>query len=173
VEASLIIIPKDIVFPDGYRVIPQIGVNDYCEILKSNRIARSVIRKLKQKGKKFSFLFSPSSVDSVRESILVKPVFESNVINLYVRRQDPMEAKEIVNTLISVFLDEQAKLMGMSSSNPHKFSFSDVRVLDEGRDGKLIKPNVKLNLALGVLVGLVLGVGGILLVEHLNFNKEV
>jgi capsular polysaccharide biosynthesis protein len=59
------------------------------------------------------------------------------------------------------------------SPNPHKFSFSDVRVIDEGRDGKLIKPNVKLNLALGVLVGLVLGVGGILLVEHLNFNKEV
>jgi capsular polysaccharide biosynthesis protein len=75
--------------------------------------------------------------------------------------------------LISVFLDEQAKLVGEGLSNPHKFSLSDVRVLDEGRDGKLIKPNMKLNLALGVLVGLVLGVGGILLVEHLNFNKEV
>jgi capsular polysaccharide biosynthesis protein len=62
--------------------------------------------------------------------------------------------------------------VGTSSSNPHKFSFSDVRVIDEGRDGKLIKPNVKLNLALGVLVGLTLGAGSILLIEHLNLKKE-
>jgi LPS O-antigen subunit length determinant protein (WzzB/FepE family) len=46
-------------------------------------------------------------------------------------------------------------------------------VIDERRDGKLIKPNVKLNLALGVLVGLVLGAGGILLIESLSLNKEV
>ncbi|WP_432354348.1 YveK family protein [Sporosarcina sp. A2] len=126
-------------------------INTYNVIIKSPAILSIVIEKLDMDMTP-SQLTGQISVDSAQNS---------QVINISVTDTEPYRAVDIANTTGEVFQEEIQKLMKVDNVNilsPAELAENPVPV----------KPNPELNMAIGAVIGLMIGVGIAFLLEYLD-----
>ncbi|WP_129690834.1 YveK family protein [Gottfriedia acidiceleris] len=126
-------------------------INTYNVVIKSPAILDEVINQLNL----------DYTVAELTKNITVVSEKDSQVFTVSVQDPDPEQAQAIVNTIASVF---QAKIKTIMSVN-------NVTVLakaDLGENPSPIKPNKKLNIAIGFVVGLMISVGIAFLLEYLD-----
>ncbi|KQL42443.1 hypothetical protein AN960_00320 [Bacillus sp. FJAT-25509] len=124
-------------------------INTYNVVIKSPAILNEVINQLNL----------DYTVAELTDNITVANEANSQVFTVSVQDPDPKQAQAIVNTIASVF---QAKIKTIMSVN-------NVTVLAKADlSENPIKPNKKLNIAIGFAVGLMLSVGIAFLLEFLD-----
>ncbi|WP_039043092.1 YveK family protein [Sporosarcina sp. ZBG7A] len=126
-------------------------INTYNVIIKSPAILSIVIEKLDM----------DTTPSQLTEQITVDSAQNSQVINISVTDTEPYKAVDIANTTGEVFQEEIQKLMKVDNVNilsPAELS----------ENPKPLKPNPKLNMAIGAVVGLMIGVGIAFLLEYLD-----
>ncbi|MFB7138939.1 YveK family protein [Gottfriedia sp. NPDC056225] len=126
-------------------------INTYNVIIKSQAILDEVIKQLNLNY----------SAAELTNKITVASETNSQVFTVSVQDTDPAQAQAITNTIASVFQDKIKKIM----------SVNNVTVLAKaelGDNPSPIKPNKKLNVAIGFVVGLILSVGIAFLLEFLD-----
>ncbi|MEH7451627.1 YveK family protein [Gottfriedia acidiceleris] len=124
-------------------------INTYNVIIKSPAILDEVINQLNL----------DYTVAELTKNITVASEANSQVFTVSVQDPDPKQAQTIVNTIANVF---QAKIKTIMSVN-------NITVLAKADlSENPIKPNKKLNIAIGFVVGLMLSVGIAFLLEFLD-----
>lgn len=126
-------------------------INTYNEIIKSPVILDKVIKELDLK----------QSMAQLNEKITVAAKQNSQVFTVTVEDENPKLAKDIANTIAMVFQKEIGNIM----------SVDNVSILAKAElpdNPSPIKPNPKLNIAIAVVVGLMLGVGLAFLIEFMD-----
>ncbi|MGE7771280.1 YveK family protein [Viridibacillus arvi] len=126
-------------------------VNTYSVIIKSPIILSKVV----------DLLNLETSLESLNKNINVSSEQNSQVINVSVQEPNLREAVDIANTTAEVFQEEIPKLMNVDN----------VKILSpavETKNSKPIRPNPIINMAIGAIVGLLIGVGITFLIEYLN-----
>ncbi|MEH7400131.1 Wzz/FepE/Etk N-terminal domain-containing protein [Gottfriedia acidiceleris] len=124
-------------------------INTYNVVIKSPAILDDVINQLNL----------DYTVAELNKNITVASEANSQVFTVSVQDPDPKEAQTIVNTIANVF---QAKIKTiMSVDNVTVLAKAD---LSENP----IKPNKKLNIAIGFVIGLMISVGIAFLLEYLD-----
>ncbi|PEJ59495.1 capsular biosynthesis protein [Bacillus sp. AFS002410] len=126
-------------------------INTYNVIIKSQAILDEVIKQLNL----------DYSVAELTNKITVASETNSQVFTVSVQDKDPEQAQAITNTIANVFQEQIKKIM----------SVNNVTVLAKaelGDNPSPIKPNKKLNVAIGFAVGLMLSVGIAFLLEFLD-----
>lgn len=126
-------------------------INTYNEIIKSPVILDKVIKELDLK----------QSMAQLNEKITVAAKQNSQVFTVTVEDENPKLARDIANTIAIVFQKEIGNIM----------SVDNVSILAKAElpdNPSPIKPNPKLNIAIAVVVGLMLGVGLAFLIEFMD-----
>ncbi|QKE74976.1 capsular biosynthesis protein [Arthrobacter citreus] len=126
-------------------------INTYNVIIKSQAILDEVIKQLNLNY----------SAAELTNKITVASETNSQVFTVSVQDTDSAQAQAITNTIANVFQDKIKKIM----------SVNNVTVLAKaelGDNPSPIKPNKKLNVAIGFVVGLMLSVGIAFLLEFLD-----
>ena len=83
---------------------------------------------------------------------------ESQVVNITVQHENPQDSKNIANAISTTFQKEIKSIMNVDN----------VSILTKARVGSMIKPNIILNMAIALIVGLMVGVGIAFLLEYLD-----
>ena len=126
-------------------------INTYNVIIKSPAILDEVINQLNL----------DYTVAELTKNVTVASEANSQVFTVSVQDPDPEQAQAIVNTIANVFQQKIKTIM----------SINNVTVLakaDLSENPSPIKPNSKLNIAIGFVVGLMLSVGIAFLLEYLD-----
>lgn len=125
-------------------------IMDYREIAKSKMVAYEVINELG---------FTNMSAGTMAGMISVTQRNETRVIQISVSDTDPMRAMNITNKVAEVFQKKVIEIMQVEN----------VQIIDKAETPRFpISPDKNLNLMIGVILGLALGVGIIFLVEFLD-----
>jgi capsular exopolysaccharide synthesis family protein len=141
------------------EIISSIQLNDintnmrlaesYSQIIKSRRVADIVIEDM---GLDYTY-------EQLENMTTVKLVNNTEFINISVTNANPKLARDITNTLASVFQEEVAKIMKVENVN-----ILDPAVIPTNP----IKPNKTMNVAIAGVLGIMLSLGLIFLVEFLD-----
>ena len=124
-------------------------VDTYSVIIKSDRVLEKVVTELR----------SDLSLDQLRNKISVRAEGNTEIIRISVEDINPETARDIANSVARVFINEIQELMDMDN----------VRIIDEAREqSSPVKPNVKLNIAIFLILGLMLGIGLAFIIELLD-----
>ena len=83
---------------------------------------------------------------------------ESQVVNITVQNENSQKSKKIANAIATTFQNEIKSIMNVDN----------VSILTKADVGSLVKPNIVLNMALALAVGLIAGVGLAFLLEYLD-----
>lgn len=126
-------------------------INTYNVIIKSPAILSKVIETL-------DLDLTPAQLTN---KITVASESDSQVVNISVQDENPGEAVEIANTIAEVFEQEIPVLMSVDNVN-----ILSPAVLAENPSP--VKPNKMLNIVIGAVVGLMIGVGLAFLLEYLD-----
>jgi len=123
-------------------------INTYNVIIKSPAILDKVIEKenLEMTSGELDKLISVSNEQ------------ESQVVNITVQNENPQKSKNIANAISTTFQKEIKSIMNVDN----------VSILTKARVGSMIKPNIILNMAIALIVGLMVGVGIAFLLEYLD-----
>lgn len=123
-------------------------INTYNVIIKSPAILDKVIEKenLEMTSGELDKLISVSNEQ------------ESQVVNITVQNENPQKSKNIANAISTTFQKEIKSIMNVDN----------VSILTKARVGSMIKPNIILNMAIALIVGLMIGVGLSFLLEYLD-----
>jgi len=123
-------------------------INTYNAIIKSPAILDKVIKKenLEMTSGELNKLISVSNDQ------------ESQVVNITVKNENPQDSKSIANTIATTFQKEIKSIMNVDN----------VSILTKAGVGSLIKPNLLLNMALALVVGLMVGVSLAFVLEYLD-----
>lgn len=124
-------------------------INTYNVILKSPRILDQVIDELNLK----------MSTDELSEKITVESESESQVITITVEDENPRLAADIANTIASVFQENVSDIMNVDNVA----ILASATVSDNPTP---VKPQPVLNMLIGFVVGLMVGVGLAFLLEY-------
>ncbi|MFC7685338.1 YveK family protein [Ureibacillus sp. GCM10028918] len=127
-------------------------INTYNVIIKSPAILSKVIENL-------DLSLTPAQLS---EKITVASQNDSQVVNVTVQDENPAIAVEIANTTAQVFHDEIPGLMSIEDG-VHILSPA---ILSEKPTP--VKPNKMLNIAIGAVLGLMIGLGLAFLLEYLD-----
>jgi capsular polysaccharide biosynthesis protein len=131
-------------------LISQQLVKDYKELAKSRRITSEVIKELELNNVTSSSLSGKISVNAKSDTRLIE---------MKVQDKSPERAKDIANKLAEVFEREIINIMKVEN-----VSVVDVAQLPEGP----IKPNVKMNIAVSFMLGLLIALGVSFAIEFLD-----
>lgn len=101
------------------------------------------------------------STGAINSQISVANEQNSQVVNITVQDTDPKMAADIANTVASVFQKEIVTIM-----NVDNVQILSPAVVTENQSP--VKPQPVLNMAIGLVVGLMLGVGLVFLLEYLD-----
>ena len=126
-------------------------INTYHVIIKSPVILNQVIEKLKL----------PISEEELTNQITVSNENDSKVVNITVRADEPQQAVNIANTIADIFQVEIPKLM----------SVDNINILSAARldpSPSPVSPNIIVNIAIAMVIGLAVGVGIAFLREILD-----
>ena len=124
-------------------------VSTYGEIAKSRLVLDQVIKNLK--------LDATSS--SLRNKINVSLVKNTEIIQISVTDQDPERAAIIANELAMAFSDQIAKIMNVEN----------IKIIDKAIPSHHpVKPNRKLNIAISLILGVMVGVFVAFILEFLD-----
>ena len=124
-------------------------VSTYGEIAKSRLVLDQVIKNLK--------LDATSS--SLRNKINVSLVKNTEIIQISVTDQDPERAAIIANELAMAFSDQIAKIMNVEN----------IKIIDKAIPSHYpVKPNRKLNIAISLILGVMVGVFVAFILEFLD-----
>ncbi|MEN3769013.1 YveK family protein [Priestia megaterium] len=123
-------------------------INTYNVIIKSPAILDKVIEKenLEMTSGELDKLISVSNEQ------------ESQVVNITVQNENPQKSKNIANAISTTFQKEIKSIMNVDN----------VSILTKARVGSMIKPNIILNMAIALIVGLMVGLGLAFLLEYLD-----
>lgn len=126
-------------------------INTYNVIIKSPAILSKVIETLDL----------DTTTTALTEQITVSSEQNSQVVNISVQDSEAYRAVDIANTVAEVFQKEIKTLMKVDNVN----------ILSPAIDVENpspVKPNPYINMAIGALIGLMLGVGIAFLIEYLD-----
>ena len=126
-------------------------ISTYSDIIKSPTILEKVIVKLKL----------TQSVEELNRNIKVDSQANSQMFSIYVEDINANRAVEIANTVSETFQEEISGIM----------SVDNVSILAQAKLGKNptpITPKPVLNIGIGVVIGLMIGVGLTFLLEYLD-----
>lgn len=124
-------------------------INTYKDIIKGPVILNSVNEKLE----------SDLTTAQLSEKIEIMTKDNSQVFSLTVTDKSPFAAAEIANEVSTTFQNEIGNIMNVEN----------VTIISEAiPNNHQISPNNPLNLAIGLLVGLMLGVGAAFLLEFMD-----
>ncbi|SEI92709.1 Capsular polysaccharide biosynthesis protein [Bhargavaea ginsengi] len=126
-------------------------INTYNVIIKSPAILEKVIERL-------TLDMTPSQLT---QKITVNSAENSQVLNVTVQDPEPHRAADIANTTAEVFEEEIPQLMNVDNVN----ILSPAVV---GENPAPVKPDPMLNMAIGAVIGLMIGVGIAFLLEYLD-----
>jgi capsular polysaccharide biosynthesis protein len=125
-------------------------VKDYREIVKSRLVARQVIEELKLKDMTVDDLIGKLSVDLKNDT---------RVIQISASDNSPEMSSSIANKVAEVFMTKVVDIMKVEN----------VKVIDTAEVPKNpVKPNKRMNVAIGFLLGLMLGFGIIFIIEYFD-----
>lgn len=128
-------------------------INTYNEIIENSIILDEVIKQLNL----------DTSVGSLASKISVSNVQNSQVVSVTVKHPDPVLATEISNTTVEVFQEKIVDIMNVDN----------VSILSKAvtaDNPKPVDPNPKLNIAIGLVLGAMVGIGIAFLLEYLDTN---
>lgn len=124
-------------------------IETYTEIAKTNKVATMAALML---GKDVS-------TEELMDMTTVSATGESLIINLGVQNTDPQKAYKYVEAYAEAFVERAKELIPED----------DTRIMDGSQvPTSPISPNIKLNVAIAFVVGLMASVGLALLLEYLN-----
>lgn len=125
-------------------------VKDYREIVKSRLVARQVLDELK---------LNDITVDDLTAKLSVDLKNDTRVIQISASDNNPEMASNIANKVAEVFITKVVDIMKVEN----------VKVIDKAEvPENPVKPNKKMNVAVGFLLGLMLGFGVIFLIEYFD-----
>jgi capsular polysaccharide biosynthesis protein len=125
-------------------------VKDYREFAKSALVTNEVIRQLH---------LSKTNSEQIASEIAVDAKNETRIIQITVSDTDPKLAMNLADKVAEVFTDKVVGIMKVEN----------VQVIDKAQlPTEPVKPNKKLNMAIALLLGLMLGGGIIFLIEYLD-----
>ena len=126
-------------------------INTYNDIIKSPVILSKVIEELK----------IDTTPEQLTNQITLSSESESKVLKIEVQDSNPEQAANIANVTAEVFKEEIPSLMNVDNINilaPAKVS----------ENPSPVKPNKTLNIAIGAVIGIMLGIGLAFLLEILD-----
>jgi capsular polysaccharide biosynthesis protein len=126
-------------------------INTYSVIIKSPAILEIVIKKLNLK----------QGVDQLNQNISVTSQSDSQVFSITVKDSNPAMAVKIANTISETFQQEIKGIMNVDNVNI-------LAKAELGRNPLPVSPNPVLNIAVGFIVGVLLGIGLAFLLEYLD-----
>lgn len=127
-------------------------VNDYRELVKSRLVSDEVSNRLTRFG---------VTANDITEYVDVESKTNTRVIEISATTETAQLSKEMANVTASVFTDKALIIMDVQN-----VQIIDIAILPEDP----ISPNILMNLAISVLIGLMIGVGLVFLIEFLD-NK--
>lgn len=126
-------------------------INTYSVIIKSPAILEKVIENLKLN----------QSVDQLNQNIFVNSQSESQVFSLSVHDSKPGRAVNIANEISDTFQQDIKGIMNVDNVN--------ILARAELKENqKPISPNPTVNIAIGCVLGLLMGIGLVFLLEYLD-----
>ena len=121
-------------------------INTYGDIIKKDFILEPVIEELDL----------PMSTGTLRENLNVQKSGDSQVFSIIVQDENPYQAADIANTTTEIFQEKIYDIMNVDN----------VTILTAGTPNtNPASPNKPINIAVGVLLGLLVGVGIVILRE--------
>lgn len=126
-------------------------INTYRVIIKSPAILEKVIDELKL----------DQSVDQLNSNISINSQSESQVFSLTVQDSKPGVAVEIANQISKTFQQEIKGIMNVDNVN----ILAKAEMMENPTP---ISPNPRLNIAVGIILGLLMGIGLVFLLEYLD-----
>ncbi|ERJ10946.1 YveK family protein [Haloplasma contractile] len=133
-----------------YR-LNQIIANDVAELVKRKKVIDQVITELGQE--------KVLDYKQVKDSLSVNSINESNFITIEVTLKDPNLAAAVANKVADLAKPEAKNMTNLES----------IEVFDKAEVNKNpVSPNLMLNTAIGVVLGLMISVGYVLLREFMD-----
>lgn len=130
-------------------------INTYSVIIKSPVILDQVIEQLGL----------PMTSAELDENIRVENAESSQVVNIFVRDENPGVAVSIANRLVEVFEVEIQQLMNVNNVNVLSPATNDVNPVP-------VAPNPLLNILIAAFAALVIGIGLAFLAEYLDTTMK-
>lgn len=124
-------------------------VNDYRELVKSRMVTGMVIEELGLN----------TSTATLANKINVNSVKDTRIIQITAQDTDPQRSMDIANKMAEVFQLKVVEIMDVEN-----VQIIDIAVLPKNP----VKPNIKMNIAIALLLGMMLGVGIVFLIEYLD-----
>lgn len=126
-------------------------VKTYGEIAKSYTVA--------EKAHEVLEVSQPMTIQGLRNSIVVTPQTDTQIIVIKAESNYPVDAANIANTITDKFIEEAQRL----------YPSENVQVMDAARvPTSPIKPQKVLNLAIAFVLGIMVSIGLIFLLEYLD-----
>lgn len=136
----------------GYQDVLMSGqlVKDYRELAKSRLVANIVIDELDLRD---------ISTEEITDMLGVNLKSDTRIIEITAQHTDPELAKQVANKVADVFKRKSVELIEVDN----------VQVIDVAETPvDPIKPNKKTNVAIGFVLGLMLGLGLVFMIEYLD-----
>lgn len=124
-------------------------VKTYGEILKSRNVSNQVIENLRLN----------ISSEQLKQKVTITPVNDTEIVQIKVMDINPELAQSIANELAEVFIKDVKRIMNIEN----------VQVIDRAEIPlEPSKPKPRLNMIIGGVLGIIVGLGIIFLLEYLD-----